>query len=181
MSPRGSASQRAVTVPGEPGVTGASQRAGTVPGEPAVTGASQRAGTVAREPGVTGAAGARVKLTLRYRRAGGQRRAVLVAVDETDVWCVYDVPAEADRRARTGLLVERLGGYEDKLDQALALAADYQAAQSEFHAGGREHTTCPDPLPRARRTPLGAIAKDAVRARRFALAQQTNPTAARAA
>ncbi|MGH2902881.1 MAG: hypothetical protein ACRDK7_04760 [Solirubrobacteraceae bacterium] len=141
---------------------------------------TQRAATVAVQPAATGGADVPVKLALRYRRAGGQRRAVLVAVDETDVWFVYDVPAEPKRRARTGLLVERLAGHEDRLDQALALAADYQAAQSAFHAGEREHCTCPDPLPRVRRTPLVVIARDAVRARRFAL-DQPKPTAVEAA
>lgn len=139
------------------------------------------AATVADEPAATDAAGAPVKLTLHYRRASGQRRAVLVALDETDVWFVYDVPAEPKRRARTGLLVDRLGGYDAKLNQALALAADYQAVQSAFHAGKREHCTCPDPLPRARRAPLAAITRDAARARRVVLEQQPKPTAAKAA
>jgi hypothetical protein len=133
------------------------------------------------EPAATAAAGPHSKLALDYRRSSGRRRSVLVAVDETDVWCVYDVPAEPKRRARTGLLVERLGSYGDKLDQALALAADYQAAQSEFHAGKREHCTCPDPLPDARRRPLAAIRRDAARARSAVREQHTKPTAAIAA
>ncbi len=144
-------------------------------------GATGHAATAAEKPAATDAAGAPVKLTLHYRRARGQRRAVLVAVDETDVWFVYDVPAEPKRRARTGLIVERLGGYDEKCSQALALAADYHAAQSAFHASEREHFTCPDPLPRARRAPLAVIGRDAARARRVVLKQQTNPTAAKAA
>jgi hypothetical protein len=154
---------------------------GARPTEPAATGAAGRVAAEADVAAATDAAGAPVKLSLPYRRASGQRRTVLVGLDETDVWLVYDVPDE-QRRARTGLLVERFGGYGEKCKQALAMAADYQAAQSAFHAAKREHFTCPNPLPRARRAPLAAIARDAARARHAVLnEQQPHPTAAKAA
>ncbi len=120
------------------------------------------------------------RLALHYRRRSGRRRSVLVAVDETDVWFVYDVAA-CDSGVKTGLLVDRLGGYDDKLDQALALAADYHAAQVAFHAGAREEFTCPDPLPGPPRRPLAVIRKDAARVRSLLAARDTKPTAAIAA
>lgn len=119
------------------------------------------------------------KLTLHYRRRSGRRRTVLVAVDQTDVWFVYDVPA-GTARASTGLLVDRLGGYDDRLDAALALAQDYLATQTAFRAGRRDDFTCPDPLPRARRRPLAVIRRDAARARTV-VAKHSEPDAAIAA
>ena len=43
--------------------------------------------------------------------------------------------------------METLTGYDDRLDQAIALARDYAEQQQDFHDGRREE----DPLPRRRR------------------------------
>jgi len=102
---------------------------------------------------------------------------VLVAVDQADVWFVYDVPAGSPR-AKTGLLVERLGGFDDRLDSALALAADYLACQTEFHSGARDEFTCPDPLPKASRVQLAVIRADAARAQRIVRSQRQQHQAA---
>jgi hypothetical protein len=122
-------------------------------------------------PAATGPARPLSLLSRLYSRGGRSTRAVLVAVDQADVWFVYDVPAGSPR-AKTGLLVERLGGFDDRLDSALALAADYLACQTEFHSGARDEFTCPDPLPKASRVQLAVIRADAARAQRIVRNQQ---------
>ena len=122
-------------------------------------------------PAATGPARPLSLLSRLYSRGARGTRAVLVAVDQADVWFVYDVPAGSPS-AKTGLLVERLGGLDDRLDSALALAADYLACQTEFHSGARDEFTCPDPLPKASRVQLDVIRADAARAQRVVRNQQ---------
>lgn len=129
------------------------------------------------KPTATGPARPLSQLSRLYSRGGRSTRAVLVAVDQVDVWFVYDIPAGSPR-AKTGLLVERLGGFDDRLDSALALAADYLACQSEFHSGARDEFTCPDPLPKASRVQLAVIRADAARAQRIVRSQQQQHQAA---
>jgi hypothetical protein len=128
-------------------------------------------------PAATGPARPLSLLSQFYTRRGGRARAVLVAVDQTDAWFVYDIPA-GSTRAKTGLLVERLGGIDDRLDCALALAADYLACQTEFHSGARDEFTCPDPLPKASRVQLAVIRADAARAQRVVRNRQQQQQAA---
>jgi hypothetical protein len=129
------------------------------------------------KPAATGPARPLSQLSRLYSRGGRSTRAVLVAVDQADVWFVYDIPASSPR-AKTGLLVERLGGFDDRLDSALALAADYLACQTEFYSGARDEFTCPDPLPKASRVQLAVIRADAARAQRIVRNQQQQHQAA---
>jgi hypothetical protein len=129
------------------------------------------------KPAATGPARPLSQLSRLYSRGGRNARAVLLAVDQADVWFVYDIPAGSPR-AKTGLLVERLGGFDDRLDSALALAADYLACQTEFHSGARDEFTCPDPLPKPSRVQLAVIRADAARAQRVVRNQQQQHQAA---
>jgi hypothetical protein len=122
--------------------------------------------TRSQQPGATVARpGLPAVLRWTYRRASGRRRSVVIALDSTGVWFVYDLPA-ARGASRKGLLVERLGGYDDKLWQAVALAKDYLASQEAYRDSRRENCTCPDPLPRPTRVDLQVIDEAASRARR---------------
>ncbi|HEV3071858.1 MAG TPA: hypothetical protein VGY76_10595 [Solirubrobacteraceae bacterium] len=112
-----------------------------------------------------------------YERRDGSRRLVAVGVDVTGVWFVYDVPTVGGER--TALVVERLPGFDDKLRQATALAAEYLCCQREFHLGLREEFTCPDPLPKPRRIALRLVALQRARALAAAAhADQLHPAAA---
>jgi hypothetical protein len=44
------------------------------------------------------------------------------------------------------VLVETLTGHDDRIDQAEALAVDYAAEQTAYHAGRRELAPLPRPL-----------------------------------
>jgi hypothetical protein len=82
-------------------------------------------------------------LATHYTARDGHCREVILGVEETGVWLVYDIG-----RADTGLLVGRLDGAHEKLHQALALQTDYTACQFAFARGERDEFTCPDPLPK---------------------------------
>ena len=120
--------------------------------------------TSSQRPGATVGPGERSP-TLRwtYRRASGRRREVLVGLDASGVWLVYDLPA-ARRAQKRGLLVERLGEDDDELWQAVALAEDYVACQEAFHSSRRDACTCPDPLPGPKPLDLEAIQANTARA-----------------
>jgi hypothetical protein len=63
--------------------------------------------------------------------------AVYIALDDRGRWQVFDA-------STTHLvLVERLTGHDDLIDQAQALAVDYAGEQAAYHAGRRDL----DPLP----------------------------------
>ena len=62
---------------------------------------------------------------------------VVVVRDPHGRWQVVD------REAADVTLVETLTGYDDRLDQAIALARDYAEQQQAFHDRRREE----DPLP----------------------------------
>lgn len=118
-----------------------------------------------RRAATDAAAGPEPALALGYKRADGHTRRVLVTVDVTGVWGVYDVPT-GPVGEKHGQLVDRLLGFDDRLGQALALAADYRACQEQYHAGQRTRMPCPDPLPKPVRVPLTVIRSLAARARR---------------
>ncbi len=128
-------------------------------------------------PGATDPGSPPPALAYGYRRRDGEDRNVLVAVDETDTWLVYDVPTRQAGEA-TGLLVERLTGSDDRLEKALPLALDYWARQTAFHAD--EHPR-PDPLPKPRAVPLPVALEHAERAERAVRVHHTQQAAARAA
>ena len=72
-------------------------------------------------------------LAFTYRTFEKERRRVLVgvdAIDHTGVWSVYDVPV--GRSHTVGWRVQRLDGYDEKLDAASALAAEYPAPWTQF-------------------------------------------------
>jgi hypothetical protein len=104
-------------------------------------------------------------LARSYKRSDGTKRRVIIGVDETDCWLVYDVPSGTAGEAE-GQLVEHLIGYDERLGQALALAAEYLRCQIAFHAGEREDMPCPNPLPKPQHTPLALIRRLAAQARR---------------
>jgi hypothetical protein len=65
--------------------------------------------------------------------------AVYIELDERGRWKVFD-------GSTTHLvLVETLTGHDDRLDQAEALAVDYAAEQTAYHAGRRESPPLPRP------------------------------------
>jgi hypothetical protein len=97
-------------------------------------------------------------LRVSYRMRDGRERIVLVGLDANGVWLVYDV-LRHDRRARRGLLVERLLGDQEKVGEARALAVEYAACQTAFVQGRREEHPSRDPLPRAIRVPLWLIVR----------------------
>jgi len=95
-------------------------------------------------------------LVVPYQMRGGRQRLVLVGVNQTGVWLVYDVP-HSDRGATRGLLVDRLLGDQEKASQARALAFEYAACQTAFAQRRREEHPNPNPLPRPTRVPLALI------------------------
>ncbi len=108
-------------------------------------------------------------LEFTYRTFEKERRRVLVgvdAIDHTGVWSVYDVPVGSSHTV--GWLVQRLDGYDEKLDAASALAADYAGEQQRFHQGERSEQALADPLPRPEAIPLADIRKHTRLARRLA-------------
>ncbi len=65
--------------------------------------------------------------------------AVYIALDEGGRWQVFDA-------STTHLvLVETLTGHDDRIDQAEAVAVDYGAEQTAYHAGRRETAPLPRP------------------------------------
>jgi hypothetical protein len=81
---------------------------------------------------------------------------VLIGVDDNGVWVLYDV-LQGARRARRGLLVERLLGVQEKASEARPLALDYAAAQTAFALGERDAHLNPNPLPKPVRVPMRLI------------------------
>jgi hypothetical protein len=79
---------------------------------------------------------------ITYTDPAGARHAVAVDVDRGGAFRVLDVGP-----ART-LLVERLAGYDDDPDRALACARDYAAQVAEYQAGARDALPLPPPLGR---------------------------------
>ena len=75
----------------------------------------------------------------RYSSPSGPHEVVVVR-DPNGRWHVVD------RGATDVTLVETLTGYDDRLDQAIAVAHDYAEQQQAFHDGRREE----NPLPRQR-------------------------------
>jgi hypothetical protein len=73
--------------------------------------------------------------------------AVYIELDERSRWQVFDA-------STTQLvLVETLPGHDDRIDQAEALAVDYAAEQTAYHAGRRESA----PLPRPQVVTRGSV------------------------
>jgi hypothetical protein len=107
-------------------------------------------------------------LAISYRARSRRNREVLIAVDDLGEWAVYDTPAGGT--GKTGRLVDRLAGHDERLLQALALQAEYAADQQAYSAGRREEHLTPDPLPSARRVAMTQIRRDAERALRLACA-----------
>ena len=108
-------------------------------------------------------------LEFTYTTWEKQGRRVLVGVDATDhtgVWSVFDVPV--GRGHAVGWLVARLDGYDEKLDAACALAADYASEQQRFHDEERSEHALADPLPRPVDVQLAEIRKHTALARRLA-------------
>lgn len=95
-------------------------------------------------------------LVVPYQMRDGRDRLVLVGINQNGVWLVYDV-LRHDRRAKRGLLVDRLLGDQEKAKEARALAVEYAACQTSFAQGRREEHPNPNPLPRPIRVPLGLI------------------------
>lgn len=104
-------------------------------------------------------------LSRSYKRSDGTKRRVVIGVDETDCWLVYDIPSGAGGDP-DGQLVEHLIGYDERLGQALALATEYLRCQTAFHAGERKEMPCPNPLPKPEKAPLALIRRLGGRARR---------------
>ena len=102
-------------------------------------------------------------LVVSYKTRSGRRREALIAVDTNGVWVVYDIPA-GNTTVKSGLLVDRLLGDQEKLDKAHALAVDYAACQTAFAQGRREEHPNPDPLPKPTRVPIRTIRRHAARA-----------------
>ena len=99
-------------------------------------------------------------LIVSYKAPSGRRRLVLLAVDENGVWLVYDVPA-GSTKAKTGVLVDRLLGDQEKVEEARALAVNYAACQTAFAQGHREEHPNPNPLPKPTRVPIQTIRQHA--------------------
>ncbi len=95
-------------------------------------------------------------LVVSYQTRETRERLVLVGVDQNGVWVVYDVPHH-DRRAKRGLLVERLLGDQEKARHARGLAVEYAACQTAFAQRHREEHPNPNPLARPIRVPLWLI------------------------
>lgn len=98
-------------------------------------------------------------LVVSYKAPSGRRRLVLVAVDENGVWLVYDVPAST--KVKSGVLVDRLLGDQEKVEEARALAVNYAACQTAFAQGRREEHPNPNPLPKPTRVPIQTIRQHA--------------------
>jgi hypothetical protein len=106
-----------------------------------------------------------------YTTFEGERRSAVVAVDaikDTGVWSVYDMPA--GRGAAVGWLVERLAGYDEKLDAAIGLARTYCESQVAFHSNERGGHSSPDPLPNPAEIPIKEIRKHVALAKRLVAA-----------
>jgi hypothetical protein len=116
-----------------------------------------------------------------YTTSDGERRSVVVGVDSiemTGTWSVYDVPVGG--KYTHGWLVERLAGNDEKVGEAIGLAAEYAADQQRFNDQERGEQAKSDPLSRPivdengkRRpveVPLSEIRENAALAR-----QQTAP------
>ena len=84
----------------------------------------------------------------RYSSPSGPHEVVVVR-DPNGRWQVVD------RGATDVILVETLTGYDDRLDQAVAVGRDYAEQQQAFRDGRREE----DPLPRQRS--IGSSTTDA--------------------
>jgi hypothetical protein len=79
-------------------------------------------------------------IAARYRARDGTRHDVLVHRTPEGRWRVLD------RAGPTTIVVETLRGFDDRLNQATALAGDYARQQQAFHDGQRPE----DPLPTRR-------------------------------
>jgi hypothetical protein len=129
------------------------------------------------DPAATGSGSPAVTLTYVYQCSDGQQRVVLIALEESGAWLVYDAPGHGES-GETGLLVERIDGSGDLLGEALGVARTYVADQQTFHAGERLEPY--DPLPKAQTVPLTAIREHAENAAR-AVHRHPDQTAAHAA
>ncbi len=98
-------------------------------------------------------------LAIPYTACGGQQREALIALDTAGVWFVYDLSA-ATRAAKVGLLVERLDGAEEELQEAVALAVEFVSDQLAYARGERVES----PLGKAARERLSKIRRDGRRA-----------------
>jgi hypothetical protein len=94
------------------------------------------------------------ELSVTYR-GRSRKRLVLIGVDSNGVWVVYDVAA--NNPSASGVLVDRLLGDQEKASHAHALAVEYAACQTAFHAGRRDEQPTPNPLPKATRVPRPRI------------------------
>ena len=77
-----------------------------------------------------------------YRDADGVQHTVVCDFLDAGVWRVLDV---SDREV---LLVERLGGFDDKLLQAEHLADDYVEQMRRYLDGARDGQVVAHPLPK---------------------------------
>ncbi len=99
-------------------------------------------------------------LLVTYRTRDGRPRLVLVGVNRSGVWLVYDVPQD-DIQTRRGLLVDHLLGVQEKVEEARGLALEYATCQTAFAEGRREEHPNPNPLPRPIRVPMRLIRRHA--------------------
>jgi hypothetical protein len=107
-------------------------------------------------------------LAISYTAIGGQERRVVVALDTTGAWSVYDVPTIAGS-CKQGAVVQHLDGAEDGLVQAVAIAIEYVAGQHAYRSGNRAEHALPNPLKsHPEEVSLAKINRDCGRAAEYA-------------